>query len=863
MLDALSAAAPSVIRRQDYRPPDWLVPEIELDFTLDGVKSRVRVVLQVERNGDHQRPLMLDGDDIVPELVRVDGVTLGEDAWSLEDGRLVVPLSGNKHRVETEVLLSPELNTQLMGLYASGGLLCTQCEAEGFRRITFFPDRPDVLSRYTVRMEADRARYPVLLSNGDPVGTGELADGRHWATWHDPYPKPSYLFALVAGDLEVNRSQFTTRSGRVVELGIWVRKDDLPKTDHAMAALKASMVWDEQVYGREYDLDVFNIVAVSDFNFGAMENKGLNIFNSRYILADPDTATDADYDAVAGVVAHEYFHNWSGNRVTCRDWFQLSLKEGFTVYRDQCFSADQGSAAVKRIEDVRMLRAAQFPEDAGPLAHPIRPDSYIEISNFYTATIYNKGAEVIRMMAVMAGPERFRRGTDLYFERHDGQAATCDDFIAAMEEGAGLDLSQFRRWYEQAGTPRVTATLTQKGSTVSLRLEQQLAATPGQPDKQPMVLPLRVRLFNERSGEPLGEERLVVMTAAEQTVVFENVADRAMLSINRGFSAPVTVETNRTPSDLAFLSAHDDDPFARYEAMQQLMLDTLVGAIAGGTPDHAPVIAAIRNTLADPALDKAFVAEAVLLPSEGFIGDHMLMVDPDAIHAAREALRREIATGLMAEWRAAYADCQANRFEYSPEAKGARRLRSVALGYIAASDAPDAAVLAFGQFETADNMTDRQGALGTLANGDSAERLAALGAFYDRYRDNALVLDKWFSTQALSLRDDTLDQVIALSKHADFTLANPNRVRALAGAFAVNQRAFHAEDGRGYAFLADIIVALDRINPQTAARLVPPLGRWRRFGEGRAALMRQALQRIVDTPGLSKDVYEQASKSLV
>ncbi|WOK37834.1 aminopeptidase N [Sphingomonas sp. C3-2] len=863
MLDALSAAAPSVIRRQDYRPPDWLVPEIELDFTLDGVKSRVRAVLQVERNGDHRRPLTLDGDDITPELVRVDGVTLGGDAWSLDDGRLVVPLPGSQHRVETEVLLSPELNTQLMGLYASGGLLCTQCEAEGFRRITFFPDRPDVLSRYTVRMEADRARYPVLLSNGDPVGTGELADGRHWAQWHDPYPKPSYLFALVAGDLEVNRSEFTTRSGRVVELGIWVRKDDLPKTDHAMAALKASMAWDEQVYGREYDLDVFNIVAVSDFNFGAMENKGLNIFNSRYILADPDTATDADYDAVAGVVAHEYFHNWSGNRVTCRDWFQLSLKEGFTVYRDQCFSADQGSAAVKRIEDVRMLRAAQFPEDAGPLAHPIRPDSYIEISNFYTATIYNKGAEVIRMMAVMAGPERFRRGTDLYFERHDGQAATCDDFIAAMEEGAGLDLGQFRRWYEQAGTPRVTATLTQKGSTVSLRLEQQLAATPGQPDKQPMVLPLRVRLFNERSGEPLGEERLVVMTVAEQTVVFENVADRAVLSINRGFSAPVTVETNRTPSDLAFLSAHDDDPFARYEAMQQLMLDTLVGAIAGGTPDHAPVIAAIRNTLADPALDKAFVAEAVLLPSEGFIGDHMLVVDPDAIHAAREALRREIATGLMAEWRAAYADCQANRFEYSSKAKGARRLRSVALGYIAVSDAPDAAALAFGQFETADNMTDRQGALGTLANGDSAERLTALGAFYDRYRDNALVLDKWFSTQALSLRDDTLDQVIALSKHADFTLANPNRVRALAGAFAVNQRAFHTEDGRGYAFLADIIVALDRINPQTAARLVPPLGRWRRFGEGRAALMRQALQRIVDTPGLSKDVYEQASKSLV
>lgn len=863
MLDVQTApAAPTVIRRLDYRPPDWLVPEIALDFQLDGMKTGVKARIEVRRNGDHDRALRLDGDGLSLEALSVDGKEPDASAWRLEDGDLVIDLKGDAHVVETEVRICPELNTQLMGLYSSGGLLCSQCEAEGFRRITFFPDRPDVLSRYSVRMEAEKARYPVLLANGDPVASGELPDGRHWAEWRDPFPKPSYLFALVAGDLVANRDRFTTASGRKVDLGIWVRKADLPKTDHAMAALKAAMTWDEQTYGREYDLDVFNIVAVSDFNFGAMENKGLNIFNSRYILADPDTATDGDYDAIAAVVAHEYFHNWSGNRVTCRDWFQLSLKEGFTVFRDQSFTADQGSAAVKRIEDVRVLRAAQFPEDAGPLAHPVRPDSYMEISNFYTATVYNKGAELIRMMAVMLGKERFRKGSDLYFARHDGQAATCEDFVGAMEDGGGIDLAQFRRWYEQAGTPRVRARLSHEGGSARLHLQQSVPPTPGQTDKLPMVLPLRVRLFGEVSAKPLDEERLVLLDTAEQVVTFEGIAERPVLSINRSFSAPVIVETDRSAADLAFLSAHDDDPFARYEAMQQLMLDTLVSAVAGGASDHGPVIDAVRNTLTDPALDKAFIGEAVLLPTESFIGDHMLLVDPEAIHRAREALRRALGATLAKEWRAAYAATQANRFEYSPEAKGARRLRSVALGYIAASGAAEADDLAFAQFEGADNMTDRQGALTTLANGQSTLRAKALDGFYARYRDNALVLDKWFTTQALSSRNDTLDQVVALSKHPDFTLANPNRVRALAGAFTVNQRAFHTADGRGYDFLADTMIALDKLNPQAAARLVPPLGRWRRFGEDRATKMRAALQRIVDTPGLSKDVFEQASKSL-
>ncbi|MGI4950139.1 MAG: aminopeptidase N, partial [Janthinobacterium lividum] len=780
----------------------------------------------------------------------------------------VIPLAGDAHVVETEVEIAPDRNTQLMGLYASGGNLCTQCEAQGFRRITFFPDRPDVLSVYRVRLTAEAERFPILLANGDPVAHGTLDDGRHWAEWHDPYPKPSYLFALVAGNLVANRDTFTTASGREVQLAIWVRGDDLPRTTHALHALKLAMMWDERVYGREYDLDVFNIVAVDDFNFGAMENKGLNIFNSRYILADPDTATDGDYDAIAAVVAHEYFHNWSGDRITCRDWFQLSLKEGFTVYRDQGFSADQGSAAVKRIEDVRGLRAAQFPEDAGPLAHPVRPDAYQEISNFYTATIYNKGAELIRMMAAIVGPERFRAGCDLYFDRFDGTAATCEDYVACMEEAGGVDLARFRRWYGQAGTPRVSVAVDHDAGAgrVTIRLAQRTLPTPGQPDKLPLVLPLRMKLFGATSARALTDERLVLFEDATAQIVFEDVTERPVLSVNRGFSAPVIIESDRAAADLAFLSAHDDDPFARYEAMQQLMLDTLVAGAAEGRADHAAVIDAVAGTLADMNLDEggldpAFVAEAVLLPSESFVGDQMATVDPDAIFRAREALRRDLGRRLDAHWRAACAP-ETRAYAYTPEGKGRRRLRTVALGYLAASGASDAAGIAFRQFEAADNMTDRQGALSVLAAGTSDVREAALDIFYNRYRDNALVLDKWFQTQALSPRDDTAAQVASLATHPDFTLANPNRARSLVGAFGVNQRAFNGADGAGYRFLADQLIALDRLNPQTAAKLLPPLARWRRFDEGRAALMRAELERIVGTPGLSRDLFEQASKSL-
>ncbi len=862
MLDAqtpIAAAPPHTIRREDYQPPDWLVPDIALDFALDPARTHVTATLTVTRNGDHDRPLVLDGDGLVPLAVRVDGQTVND--WRIEAGRLVLDITGNAHTIETEVEIAPERNTQLMGLYASSGLLCTQCEAEGFRRITFFPDRPDVLSRYAVRMAADKAAYPVLLANGDNTARGDLDDGRHWAEWRDPFPKPSYLFALVAGDLHANHDRFITMSGKPVDLGIWVRAADLPKTAHAMAALKTSMKWDEDVYGREYDLAVFNIVAVDDFNFGAMENKGLNVFNSRYILADPDTATDMDYDGVLGVVAHEYFHNWSGNRVTCRDWFQLSLKEGFTVFRDQCFSADQGSAAVKRIEDVRALRGSQFPEDAGPLAHSVRPDSYIEIGNFYTATVYNKGAEVIRMIHTLLGAEKFRAGADLYFARHDGHAATCDEFVAAMQDASGVDLTTFKRWYAQAGTPRLKAELAHDGTNATVTLTQTVPPTPGQPTKLPMTLPVKIALFDRATGKHSGE-RLIVLETAQSSVSFADIGSDPVMSINRDFSAPVIVETTRDDRDLAYLSAHDDDPFARYEAMQQLMIDTLVAAVSQGRADHGPIVDAVGATLADPALDPAFVAEAVLLPTESFIGDQMLIVDPEAIYRAREALRLALGTAHKVAWEAAYARHSGDAFTYSPGAKGARRLRTVSLGYLAAALPEDGARMAFEQFGNADNMTDRYGALMTLANGDAAQRTEALDLFYTRYRDNALVLDKWFSVQAMSMRDDTVAAVAALSRHPDFTIGNPNRFRALIGGFGVNQRAFHKADGAGYRLYGEQVIALDPVNPQTAAKMIPSLGRWRRFDEARQALMRAELERMLATPGLSKDVFEQVSKSL-
>jgi len=867
-IQATPEAPPPVIRREDYVPPEWLVPQVALDFVLGLESTRVASRLSVKRNPDAPAGsvMRLKGDGLNAETVRVDGQIT--NAWRMDGEDLLIDLPGDVHEVAIETAINPAANSQLMGLYASNGMLCTQCEAEGFRRITFFPDRPDVLSVYSVRVSGPKAQFPVLLSNGNCTASGEGSEGTHWAEWHDPWPKPSYLFALVAGDLVANSDSFTTASGRTVALNIWVREGDQDRTHHAMQALKASMKWDEEVFGREYDLDLFNIVAVSDFNMGAMENKGLNVFNTRYVLADPDTATDMDYDGIEGVVAHEYFHNWSGNRVTCRDWFQLSLKEGFTVLRDQLFSADMGSEAVKRIEDVRVLRSAQFPEDSGPLAHPIRPDSFQEISNFYTATVYNKGAEVIRMMRTMAGSERFRQGTDLYFARHDGEAATCEDFIRAIEEGAGLDLAQFRRWYSQAGTPQITARLDHSGDTAILTLSQTVPPTPGQPVKQPMVIPLRLALFDRETGKHHGEQ-LVTLNEPQVELRFSGFASRPVLSLNRGFSAPVAIDAGLSQSDLVFLAAHDDDPFARYEALQQLVVQHLVAAIGGGMLCEAErdtgreaIGRALAAVIADPALDDLMRGELLVLPSEAYLAEQFAAADPGAIRAEREGLKAWLGRELREQLAALHQRASKVPYSLSAEARGSRKLKAQALVYLAAGAPQLAAAMAAAQFDSADNMTDRQSALMVLAGLDTPAREDRLAAFHTRFADNPLVIDKWFSLQAGSLHPRVLDHVAQLAAHPDFTLHNPNRVRALYMAMAVNPGAFHDASGAGYRTIADLILALDPLNAQTAARFVAPLGRWRRIEPVRAALMRAELERIAAAPKLSRDTFEQVSKSL-
>ncbi|NNC60379.1 MAG: aminopeptidase N [Erythrobacter sp.] len=858
---------PPVIRREDYRPFAWLVPEVRLHFNLGLEATRVVSKLTVARNGKAppSDSIRLNGDGLELVSVTVDGEPV--NSWSMDGGDLILPLTKDAHEIEIATELDPAANSQLMGLYASSGMLCTQCEAEGFRRITFFPDRPDVLSTYSVRMEGDSGQFPVLLCNGNKVDEGETADRRHFAEWHDPWPKPSYLFALVAGDLVANSSTFTTMSGREVELNVWVREGDLPRTDHAMESLKKSMRWDEETFGREYDLDLYNIVAVSDFNMGAMENKGLNVFNTKYVLADPDTATDSDFDAVEGVIAHEYFHNWSGNRVTCRDWFQLSLKEGFTVLRDQLFSQDMQGEAVKRIEDVRILRSAQFPEDSGPLAHPIRPDSYREISNFYTATVYNKGAEVIRMMRTMAGPDAFRKACDLYFERHDGEAATCEDFIKAMEDGAGLDLTQFRLWYSQAGTPKVEIALTHKGDTATLELRQAVPPTPGQPAKREVPIPLRFALFDRDTGQH-GGEQLVILDSAEKTIDFEGFAKPPVLSINRGFTAPIAIERDTPREDLVFLAARDDDSFARYEAMQELVVSHLVAALDDGLDEaqraagQKAIAEALGAVLTDDALDDSMRGELMTLPSQTYLMEQMLVADPARIHSEREALKAFLGQHFKDRFEALHDRASSLSYSMDSAARGARKVKTMALAFLAAADPRATAVRAWMQFDGADNMTDRQGALMVLAGLESEQRTNALLDFYNRYHGNDLVIDKWFLLQAMSLHPDALEHVGALARHSDFTLRNPNRVRSLYMGLAGNPHAFHQADGAGYTMLADLILALDPLNPQTAARFVPALGRWRRIEPQRAKLMRAELERISQAANLSRDTFEQVTRSL-
>ncbi len=871
--DAAPSPARDAVRLADYRMPDYLIDQVELDFALDPAATVVKSRLTVRRNpAGRGGPLRLDGKRLELLSVSLDGVALGPNRYARTEDALAIADVPDAFTIEVAVRISPQDNTELSGLYLSGGNFFTQCEAEGFRRITYFPDRPDVMARYTVTLHADATACPVLLSNGNPDGAGE-ADGRRWARWVDPHPKPAYLFAVVAGDLVAVTDSFATRSGRPVALGIYVRRGDEDSCGHAMRSLKLSMAWDEAVFGLEYDLDVFNIAAVSDFNMGAMENKGLNVFNTRYVLARPETATDGDYQGVESVIAHEYFHNWTGNRITCRDWFQLSLKEGLTVFRDQEFSADQGSRAVKRIGDVVGLRAGQFPEDAGPLAHPVRPESYMEINNFYTATVYQKGAELVRMIQTIIGRSAFRRGMDLYVARHDNQAVTIEDFAAAMEDASGADLTHFKLWYSAPGTPEVTVTESHDPAAqrYTLTLRQSLPKLPGHP---PLVIPVAMGLLSpdgaalptRLEGEAAGQDgtRTLAFTQAEQSFAFVGVPAHPVPSLLRGFSAPVKL-SGLAPGQLRFLATHDSDPFVRWESGQQYATGALLGLVAAGAagPLDPGIVEAAAATLAGADADPAFAAYTLALPSEAFLSDQMATVDVDGVHAVRQAARRELGRTLTGQLRDTYDRLDAlNDSGIDMAAMGRRSLKNACLALLVAADAPGVIGLAYAQFQAAVTMTDTLAALGILAQTEAPEREAALAGFHARWRHDGLVLDKWFAIQAASMLPGTLAAVQALSGHADFDWGNPNRVRALVGSFASNRAQFHAASGAGYAFLADTILLLDPRNSQVAARMVTPLGAWRRYDAGRQACMKAELQRIRDTPGLSRGTFEMASRSL-
>ena len=879
-----AASSPRTIYLKDYAPPAYLVEEIRLHVELEPARTKVSSRLVLRHNpacSESGQPLVLDGQDLELASVRLDGELLDTDQYQLDDEQLQLPPPADGAVVEIENFISPEKNTALEGLYVSSGMFCTQCEAEGFRRITFFPVRPDVMARYSTTLVADKARYPVLLSNGNPVEEGELDDGRHWVTWEDPFPKPSYLFALVAGDLYCQQDRFTTRSGREVALKIFVEPDNSRKCDHALHSLKQAMRWDEETYGREYDLDIFMIVAVDDFNMGAMENKGLNIFNSACVLASPETATDADYYNIQSIIGHEYFHNWSGNRVTCRDWFQLSLKEGFTVFRDQEFSADLNSRPVKRIADVNVLRSHQFAQDASPMAHPVRPDAYMEISNFYTVTVYNKGAEVVRMIRNLCGSEGFRKGCDLYFERHDGKAVTTDDFVSAMEDANKVDLAQFRHWYSQAGTPVIRARThyDPQQQQLELTLEQSCPPTPGQDRKLPFHIPVEVALLDDSgnplplrlAGEATGEDahRVLALRETSQIFRFTGVTQAPVISLLRGFSAPVKLEIERSAAELAFLFAHDPDPFNRWDAGQALAVNTLLDLVTRIQQGAAlslddSFVDAFRATLEHTELDPALITQALTLPAESYLADQCDTVDVEAIHQAREYVRRTLATGLQASFTRLfqlYDQPEPYRFDAAQMAR--RSLKNLCLGYLTETGAPDARERCLAQLQHANNMTDTLAALSALVQHDWPERDEQLACFYQQWQHDPQVVDKWFGLQAGARLPDTLGRVKQLLQHPAFRLTNPNKVRAVIGRFCMgNPVRFHAANGEGYRFLADQVIELDGINPQIAARLVSALSRWKRFDAGRQVLMQDELRRILSRPKLSRDVFEIVSKSL-
>jgi len=870
-------ASAQTINLKDYTQPAFWIDTVDLLFELGEDKTRVLSRLKMKRNTSVDvQALVLNGELLELGTLKLNGELLNTSDYIVDEVSLTLKDLPDDFELEIETFTKPQENFSLEGLYKSSGNFCTQCEAEGFRKITYFLDRPDVMAVFSTKIVADKTLYPVLLSNGNPAESGELDNGKHWALWRDPHKKPCYLFALVAGNLEFIEDNFKTLSGNDVLLRIYVESHNIEKCEHAMASLICSMKWDEETFGREYDLDVYNIVAVDDFNMGAMENKGLNVFNSKYVLAQQATATDTDFIGIEAVIGHEYFHNWSGNRVTCRDWFQLTLKEGLTVFRDQQFTADMNSVAPKRIDDVNVLRTAQFAEDGGPMAHPIQPASYQEINNFYTVTVYNKGAEVIRMIHTLLGKDNFRKGLDLYFERHDGQAVTTEDFLLAMEAASNVDLSQFRCWYQQAGTPTLTVTenYDAQAERYSLTLVQTTPATPKQESKLPFHIPVSVSLLDKTGAVMLVENENVQsdtfvldLKQAEQTFEFSGVKEKPVLSLLKGYSAPVKLSYDRADEELAFCMAHEPDEFNRWDAGQQLatrIILKLVSAIQQQTALSVPdyFVEACRATLQNKALDNALLARALALPSMSYIGEMLDVIDVDAIHQAREFVQQQLAEQLQDEWRSIYESNSQQNFDLSPESMGKRFLRNLALSYL--MYVPELGEkLAMAQYKAADNMTDQLAAFKNLVHHESAHAQEVIDAFYEQWQADNLVMDKWFTIQASAPNKSTIKRVEALFNHVDFDLKNPNRVRSLLGIFcAANPVCFHDASGVSYRLLGAYIEKLDAMNPQIASRLSIPLTRWKRYPEANQMLMKSELQRLLDLPALSNDVTELVSKSL-
>ncbi len=873
--------AGKAIFRKDYTAYPWTVRHLDLHFDIGIETTTVRAEMEflLKEGAESTGHIILNGSNLELLSLTLDDRVLSEDDYVIEGETLTIPASTQRCVLTSEVIIHPGSNSALEGLYLSGEFLLTQCEAQGFRKITWFPDRPDVMTTYSVTIEADKSGFPVLLSNGNLQDSGELPGGRHWVRWEDPFPKPSYLFALVAGDLALVEDRFTTSSGREVSLRIFVEEENLDRCDHAMQSLVNAMRWDEERFGLEYDLDIYHIVATNDFNMGAMENKSLNIFNSKYVLARPDTATDADYQGIEGVIGHEYFHNWTGNRVTCRDWFQLTLKEGLTVFRDEEFSADMQSRAVKRIRVVRDLRSRQFPEDDGPMAHPIRPDKYIEINNFYTATVYQKGATIIRMYHTLLGESGFQKGMKLYFDRHDGEAVTCDDFLAAMADANNVNLDRFARWYSQSGTPQVYISdhYDAENQSYTLTLKQQTPPTPDQDEKQPLVLPFALGLLGANGEElPIQLEsesssttgtRLLVMQEETQVYTFTGISEAPVPSLFRDYSAPVKIFFDYSAEQLATLISHDRDAFVRWDAAQRMA----ESAILKQCQCHAEgqdmtldtsLVKAFHGILSDQAADPALLSEALRLPDEDYLADQMDVVDVDGIHAARTFIKRSLATELKGLFAGRYAELKdGGPYQKSAGAMARRSLKNTCLSYLLETDGGDR--LAVAQLESSDNMTDTLAAMQGLILVDSSSSAAALSSFEAKWKADALVMDKWFIMQAIKPGSRTVETVRKLMDHPAFSIQNPNKVRSLIGVFSMmNPTGFHAADGSGYRFHADRVIELDAINPQIAARMAGAFNRWKRYDEGRKLLMQKELQRIASVVNLSGDVAEIVNNAL-